>query len=122
MLPQSEPNPRVSQNRRVLFVFNHPAASDLFAIEHGTVPSERLYGFVELRRRGWPVSLCEERHEGRFLPRFARVLQRVGLDAVSWRMVSKIYHSDVVLVKASRGLALEAVAEQLSAVPEGERR
>ena len=30
--------------------------------------------------------------------------------------------ADVVLVKASRGLALEAVAEQLSAEPEGERR
>ena len=40
-----------------------------------------------------------------------------AVEAAAW-----LRPADVVLVKASRGLALESVAEQLSAAPEGERR
>lgn len=49
------------KNDKILFFFNHKAEHDINEIADGKIPTDRLYGLIELRKMGWTIDVCDER-------------------------------------------------------------
>jgi glycosyltransferase involved in cell wall biosynthesis len=99
--------------KNVLFFFNHAAAGDLQEIEQGRLPTERLYGLVELRDRGWRVAACDERFVGATARITKRIRRRWGLNFMSWAALMRAARSDVLLVKDEFSMSLTLLARLL---------
>jgi glycosyltransferase involved in cell wall biosynthesis len=57
-----------------------------------------LYGFIELRDRGWKVATCEERFRGALTTLFQK-LRHYGFNLMNLRALRRAAKSDVLLVK-----------------------
>jgi hypothetical protein len=80
-------------NKKLLFFFNHPTKDDEAKILQGEIPSDRLYGLVELKARGWLVDACDERltpWEFKFKP---------YISLINWACVRKAIQFDIWIVK-----------------------
>ncbi len=93
----------------VLFFFPQPAAKILAEIEASSAPSERLYGFVELRNRGWKVDFCDSR----FNSKLFRKLLHYGIRLIDWESIKKIARYDVIVVKDDYSTPLTICARLL---------
>ncbi len=98
---------------RVVFFFNHRTADDLAAIRAGRLPTERLYGLVELQDRGWDAVACDARLDGRIVPRLSGQLRRVGLDAIGPWTIAAIADADVLVVKDDLSPSLSLAARAM---------
>src|SRR5688572_4494420 len=98
MSPPNERVPMPSSDKEILFFFNHSAVEDVAQIDSGETPSERLYGFIELRDRGWKVATCEERFRGALTTLFQK-LRHYGFNLMNLRALRRAAKSDVLLVK-----------------------
>jgi glycosyltransferase involved in cell wall biosynthesis len=102
--------PGARTRNSVLAFFNHPVEPDLVRIRLGEVPTERLYGLVELLDRGWRVEPCDEQFEGR-LTGLTRRFRHLG--ALNLRSLRRVAEHDVVLVKDEFSLPLTLLARAL---------
>lgn len=78
-------------------------------IRRGEVPSERLYGMIELAKRGWEVGTCESRFDGWFADK-ASVLRKYGFNLVNLRSLVAARDVDVLLIKDNFSAMLSAFA------------
>lgn len=99
---------RVQQVPSVLYLFPHPLEPILDEIAAGRAPSERAYGFLELRAHGWQVGYSDHRHRRGWARLFA-VLNRFVrlLDPGTLRTIARY---DIVLVKDEFSLLLTILA------------
>lgn len=88
----------MKKQKKLLYFFNHPAAEDLKRIHQKIIPSERLYGMVELIERGWEVEACDVRFVGRFSKLSAK-LRRYGVNLLGLRALASVSRYDMLLVK-----------------------
>lgn len=95
--------------QRVLFFFPHMAGEDVIRIERKEIPSERLYGLVELRARGWNVEIADERFHGKESA-FAARLRSYGFDLSNFRALRRAMSCDILLVKDEFSLLLSLLA------------
>lgn len=94
----------MNKSERILFFFNHPAAGDERKINAGELPSDRLYGMVELKKRGWNIEPCDER----LSPLEFRL--KSWMSWISWRCIKKARHYDVWVVKDKFSIILSILA------------
>lgn len=82
----------------ILFLYPHPARETLQDVQAGRAPSERMYGLIELRKRGWSVDFCDARFEGRSAGMIAW-LEKRGIRLINWSTVKAIRSHDIIVVK-----------------------
>jgi len=93
----------------IAVLFNHPAVPDLAKIRAGELPSERLYGVVELLDKGWAVKLCDDR----FSALGAGLAQRMrpyGFHIIPPAALRRVVKHDLILVKDDFSLPLTLLA------------
>lgn len=97
----SAANPREASRGRplkILYFFPRAAQEDIGLVQRGVVPSDRLYGLVELSRYGHRVDAADERFVGRWAP-ILRALRRRGLNACPPSTLRRLRGYDVAVVK-----------------------
>ena len=102
-----------SLNRpRLVFDFVRSPAQRLTEVESGKAPRESLLGYVQLRDRGWPVSLSDDRWNG-FLGLLRQKLV-FNLELPSYRMIKHWKdNADIVVVTTRISLILALTARLL---------
>lgn len=100
---------------RVLFFFPHPAESEVGRIRAGEIPSERLYGAIELQARGWQVDYADRRFAGSAGRMHARTGQ-IGINFVDPATLRSLRQYDCIVAKDSFSTMLSAAAK-LAGVP-----
>ena len=88
------------RSKRILFFFNHKAEHEIDKIISGDLPSDRLYGLLELRKMGWTVDLCDER-----ITPFEMKFRRYFL-SINIKTLIKASQYDIWLVKDQFSLIL----------------
>lgn len=83
---------------RVLYLFPHQIRDDLRRVHDGESPTERLYGFVELERRHWPVAFSDGRFQGAF-GRLLKFFRNHGLHLVDPGTLRELKRAQIVVVK-----------------------
>lgn len=94
----------MNKTKKILVFFNHPALNEEKRIHSKQLPSDRLYGMVELKRRGWDIEYCDERLttlEYRLRP----LMSWINLSAIK-----KALMFDVWLVKDRFSIILSVLA------------
>lgn len=103
---------RESTSPRLLFLFPRPGNGMISEVESGEVPSERLYGVCELLRRGWDVTIDDNRYQG-LAGWLNRKLRPFGVKTIGVRTLSAIWRNDIVVVKDEFSLAVSMAAKLL---------
>ena len=62
------------------------------------MPSERLYGFLELRKNGWDVDICDSRFTG-ISGRLLRLIKPYGFNLVDFKTINSFRTSDIIIIK-----------------------
>ncbi len=83
---------------RILFLYPNRMQEELERVSAGTAPTERFYGLIELRRRGWTVDFLDSRFEGRF-GRVARGLRPHGINLIDLKTAWAFRRYDLIVVK-----------------------
>ncbi|MFO1368193.1 MAG: glycosyltransferase family 4 protein [Marinagarivorans sp.] len=89
---------------KILYFFNHPTAEDERKIAGGEIPSDRLYGMVELKQRGWQIDACDER-----LSAF-EYRMRPWMSWINWACIKKALRFDAWVVKDNFSFILSILA------------
>ena len=97
---------------RILYLYPHPVARDLERVYLGESPTDRMYGLVELRRRGHDVSVADSRFHGR-TGACVRWLRRQSINACDVKTIQAIREHDVVVVKDEFSTAVTAACRLL---------
>jgi glycosyltransferase involved in cell wall biosynthesis len=95
----------------VLFLYPRPASEQVPLAERGEIPTDRMYGLVELRRRGWKVDVSDHRHRGFWGTVIKAAAPFVRL--VDPGTALAIARHDVIVVKDDLSVALTACARIL---------
>lgn len=82
---------------KLLFLFPDRAQSRLIKVNKAFMPSERLYGLVELRQRGWNAKISDSRWEG--APGLLRRRFRRFFELPCPTVLREMRRSDVIVVK-----------------------
>ena len=98
-------------NKRILFLYPHKTTAILKEIESGKAPSDRLYGFIELRQREWNVMISDARWSGA-LAHWRKKLKHF-LEIPNLGTFYDMIHTDVILVKDDFSLTLSMQAKIL---------
>lgn len=77
----------------------------LSTIESGQIPSDRLYGMVELIKNGWNVDTCDER-----LTAIEAFFRKYTLSFINLATLKKSFAADVLIVKDNFSLMLTLFA------------
>ena len=83
--------------KKVLMLFPQPTRALLDAAIAGKEPTERLYGLIELRERGWTADLIDTRFSG--VSGWTRRRLSWLLNPIDWRTVLQLSRYDVLVVK-----------------------
>jgi glycosyltransferase involved in cell wall biosynthesis len=94
----------VLRTKKILFFFNHKAEHEVGKILSGELPSDRLYGLIELRKLGWHVDLCDER-----ITSFEMKFRKYFL-WINFRTLVKAAKYEIWLVKDQFSLVLTLAA------------
>jgi glycosyltransferase involved in cell wall biosynthesis len=105
------PETMLDINKRILFLYPYKTTAIVKEIERGEAPSDRLYGFIELRRRKWNVIISDARWSGP-LAHLRKKLKNF-LEIPNLGTFYDMIHSDVVLVKDDFSLTLSMQAKIL---------
>lgn len=97
--------------KSILFMFPQHSAKLLAQVRAGEAPTERLYGFMELEKRSWHVTISNSRWEGPAAKVRAR-LRRL-LELPNLHTFTDMRSADIVLVKDQFSVALLAQAKIL---------
>ena len=86
------------KNNMILFLFSRKVTGEISRIEAGEIPSEILYGYMELKNNGWQVDISDNRHEGLF-GKLNHMIKTYGINLINFSTIIRIKNSDVVIVK-----------------------
>lgn len=92
------------RQKKILYFFNHKAELDIEKIHSGKLPTDRLYGLIELRKLGWHVDVCDERIST------LEYKCRDYLHLVNFKTLFKAARYDVWLVKDDFSIILTLAA------------
>lgn len=101
----------MSGKRKILFLYPDVAAPTLRQINCGQVPSERLYGLVEMMKRNWEAQISDARWIGPFS--WIRRRFRQFFEIPSLKTFIDMHGADIVLVKDDFSVALWLQAKTL---------
>jgi len=101
-----------TDKKRLLFLFPHASASEIEKIEKGDIPSERLYGLFELRKRGWVADISDSRFMG-FSGKILNWAKRQGLNYINLTTILEFRKYDVIVVKDDFSLVASLAAKLL---------
>ena len=103
------------KNKHILFLFPRRALDQLPKAMNKEIPSETLYGVIELKQNGWIVDVSDARHQGLF-GRIHKLLSKFGINLLNYSTVKKIIKSDVVVVKDDFSLMTTLVCRLLGKI------
>ena len=94
----------MKKHPKILYFFNIPVENEIKMILQGELPTDRLYGFIELRKSGWNVDYCDER-----ISNFTYKIRRY-INWINIKTILKASNYDVWLVKGELSLILTILA------------
>lgn len=91
-------------------MFPSPLNNRIEEIEKLEIPSERLYGLVELRKKGWDVKVCDSRFEG-LSGWLLRLIRPYGLNLIDFSTMVAFWGCDIVIMKDNFSLMATLTAK-----------
>lgn len=98
-----------TSKKKVLYLFPHVACGYIKEIKEKKIPSERLYGLIELKARGWKADISDARWLGP-LSNARRALRRF-FEIPNIKTINEIKKNDIVIVKDEFSVALLLVSK-----------
>lgn len=95
------------KNKKLLFLFSRQALPQVKRIRDKEIPSETLYGAVDLMDHGWKVEISDHRHVGLF----GKINTRFNL--INIATILRIYNNDCIIVKSKFSLMTSLVCRLL---------
>lgn len=105
-------NASTAKNKKLLFLFPHKVLDQLPGIMNKEIPSERLYGAIELKQNGWEVDISDDCHQGLFA-HIHKLLTKRGINLINYTTIKRIMRSDVIIVKNDFSLMTTLVCRLL---------
>lgn len=84
---------------RILYFYPHPMKKELQSVMAGTAPSDRMYGLIELQRRGHEVSLTDSRFQGVFAKLVTWLKKIYNVNLIDYGSLRMLRAYDVIVVK-----------------------
>lgn len=96
-------NKTTIKDNKVLYLFSRNVLGDIPRIEIKEIPSEILYGVMELKANGWIVNISDDRHKGLF-GKINYLIKPYGVNFINYSTMMKIKSHDVIIVKGDFSL------------------
>ena len=100
------------KRKKLLFLFPGPAKQYVEQIEAYEIPSERLYGVMELQKNGWNVEICDNRFEG-MAGSVIKFFRKYAINLIAPKTICAINKADIVIVKDRFSLMTSLTAKLL---------
>jgi len=84
---------------RLLYLYPWPVEESLRKYSAGSIASDRLYGLIELRKRGFSVDCATMHTNGPFKKWIGRINRMFGLNIVNPKTLLKLLPYDTIIVK-----------------------
>lgn len=85
---------------KILYCFSCAVESEYRDILNGKRPTDRLYGVIELRNKGWRVDFNDRRYSGLF-GKFTRWCGEYGIKIYDLRTLLSLWRYDIIVMKDS---------------------
>lgn len=98
--------------KKILYLFPKDTKEELNSIASGVVPSERLYGFLEIQELGYEATVADF-HKSRAARSIALMLRQRGIILPTFRSILQLKGQDVVVIKDNLQLIVPLIAKIL---------